>query len=46
MAPSGVVAHEWMKRESGHVGLNVDDFKKHGVDINTELIYTGHIEYE
>ena len=46
MAPDGVIAHEWMRREASHVGLKVDDFTAKGVDIATEKIYTGHIEYE
>ena len=47
MAPeNGVLANDWMRREASHISINVDDFKNQGVDLSTELLYTGFIEYE
>lgn len=47
MAPNGVLANDWMRREASHISINIDDFKNnHQVDLATELLYTGHIEYE
>ena len=47
MAPNGVLANDWMRREASHISINVDDFKNNmGVDLSTEQLYTGYIEYE
>jgi hypothetical protein len=46
MAPNGVLANDWMRREASHISINIDDFKNSGVDLTTELLYTGSIEYE
>lgn len=47
MAPDGVLANDWMRREASHISINVDDFSTiHSVNLSTEKLYTGHIEYE
>ena len=46
MSPTGMIANQHMRTESGHIGFNLDDFKKDGINLDTELLYTGHIEYE
>lgn len=47
MAPTGVLANDWMRREASHISINVNDFADiHKLDLSTETLYTGHIEYE
>ena len=46
MAPNGKIVDEYMWDESSTIGFNLNDFREDGIDLKTELVYTGHIEYE